>query len=133
MYSSDNGVTWSEPTSLKPFLGEIVPSDVGPGVGLRLTKGKWAGNHQYLTYLLTVMAGRLLFIGHHGAYEYDSVWYTDDGGATYNVSQTNFTHMDEVVACAINHYLEKTHSLNHRLSLSSFLMVGSWPTCAIAT
>jgi hypothetical protein len=38
----------------------------------------------------------MLFIGHHGAYEYDSVWYTDDGGSTYNLSKTNLTSMDEV-------------------------------------
>ena len=44
-------------------------------------------------------AGRLLFIGHHGAYQYDSVWYSDDGGATYHVASTNFTKMDEVCVC----------------------------------
>ena len=38
----------------------------------------------------------MLFIGHHGAYEYDSVWYTDDGGQSYAMSATNFSHMDEV-------------------------------------
>ncbi|EDQ86314.1 uncharacterized protein MONBRDRAFT_28502 [Monosiga brevicollis MX1] len=42
-----------------------------------------------------VAPNRLLFIGHHGAYQYDSVWYSDDGGLTYNVSKTNFTFMDE--------------------------------------
>jgi hypothetical protein len=44
-------------------------------------------------------AGRLLFIGHHEAYQYDGVWYSDDGGATYTMSKTTFAKMDEVPMC----------------------------------
>ena len=29
-----------------------------------------------------------MFIGHHGAYVWDSVWFSDDGGDTYNTSST---------------------------------------------
>eukprot|EP00043_Microstomoeca_roanoka_P014138 m.139278 g.139278 ORF g.139278 m.139278 type:complete len:179 (+) comp15940_c0_seq5:958-1494(+) len=80
--STDYGLTWSPPVSLNNFLNAVVPSDVGPGVGLQLSpQSKYAG--------------RLLFIGHHGAYEYDSVWFSDDGGQTYQLSKTNFTSMDE--------------------------------------
>ena len=32
--------------------------------------------------------GRLLFIGHDGAYVRDYVWYSDDGGKSYAVSKT---------------------------------------------
>ena len=28
-----------------------------------------------------------MFAGHHGAYEYDVVWYSDDGGATYTTAK----------------------------------------------
>ena len=36
-----------------------------------------------------------LFIGHHGAYEYDPVWYTDDLGKSWTASNTYFKKMDE--------------------------------------
>ncbi|EGD83596.1 hypothetical protein PTSG_04204 [Salpingoeca rosetta] len=81
--SFDNGNTWSTPLHLDAFLGGAAPSDVGPGVGLQL-KSNVSGH-----------AGRLLFIGHHGAYQFDSVWFSDDGGHMYSLAQTNFTHMDE--------------------------------------
>lgn len=81
MYSLDLGESWSTPVSIAAFLGPQGPYDVGPGVGLQLQRGKHVG--------------RLLFIGHHDAYEYDGVWYSDDGGATYNMSVANFSHMDE--------------------------------------
>ena len=82
MFSSDNGATWSAQQNITQYLGKAGPYDVGPGVGLQLTRGPHAG--------------RLLFIGHHNAYEYDAVWYSDDGGVTYELSSTSFPHMDEV-------------------------------------
>ena len=36
-----------------------------------------------------------MFIGHHGAYVWDSVWFSDDGGDTYTTSSTIFERMDE--------------------------------------
>ena len=39
--------------------------------------------------------GRLLFIGHYGAYGHDDVWYSDDGGASYKVATPPLAHMDE--------------------------------------
>ena len=82
MYSRDLGHTWTAPSSIASFLAPRGPYWVGPGVGLQLRS--------------RMHAGRILFIGHHLAYQYDGVWYSDDGGRTYNMSRTNFEHMDEV-------------------------------------
>eukprot|EP00054_Salpingoeca_dolichothecata_P015800 m.91606 g.91606 ORF g.91606 m.91606 type:complete len:447 (-) comp21663_c0_seq5:367-1707(-) len=80
--SKDMGQTWSEPQSLASVLGADNGIEVGPGVGIQLSR-----RNKY--------AGRLLFIGHHGAYEHDDVWYSDDNGQNYHLSKTNFAHMDE--------------------------------------
>lgn len=70
-----------------PFLGGLDGSLTGPGVGLRLSD---TNPHH---------PGRLLFIGHHGAYVEDVVWFSDDGGKTYNLSSTpsgySLPRMDE--------------------------------------
>jgi sialidase-1 len=81
MISVDGGESWIAPTQLDQFLGDKGHSAAGPGVGLQLTHGPHAG--------------RLLFIGHHGAYVWDSVWYSDNGGRTYNTSDTILEKMDE--------------------------------------
>eukprot|EP00048_Salpingoeca_helianthica_P015629 m.227715 g.227715 ORF g.227715 m.227715 type:complete len:362 (+) comp17295_c0_seq1:146-1231(+) len=81
MFSNDFGATWTTPTDITRMLGPKAPYDVGPGIGIQLVHGP----HK----------GRLMFIGHHNAYEYDGVWYSDDGGATYTLSQTLFPKMDE--------------------------------------
>jgi sialidase-1 len=70
--SHDLGLTWSAPTS----IGLPVSSDTGPGVGIQLGP---SNPHA---------PGRLLFIGHSGAYIQDYVWYSDDHGTTYNLSLT---------------------------------------------
>lgn len=81
MRSLDVGQTWTTPTDLTSFIGPTGPYDVGPGTGIRLTRG--------------AHPGRILFIGHHDAYQYDRVWYSDDGGVTYTLSQTPLPKMDE--------------------------------------
>lgn len=47
-----------------------------------------------------------MFIGHQGAYKNDYVWYSDDGGNTYKVSNTThgnqFPHMDEAQLVQLN-------------------------------
>ena len=53
--SRDSGATWGSPTSI--VLGQYGWASVGPGRGIRLESEK------------SLMPGRLLFIGHHGAYE----------------------------------------------------------------
>lgn len=82
--SSDGGVTWSAPLYFGASLGPgIDGSFVGPGVGIRLSDSH------------PVAPGRVLFIAHHGAYGVDYVWYSDDDGATYTLSQTPLPKMDE--------------------------------------
>ena len=76
---AQDGNTWSEPTQLDQFLGDKGHAAAGPGVGIQLTQGK----HK----------GRLLFIGHRGAYIQDSVWFSDDGGKTYSTSDTILQEM----------------------------------------
>ena len=74
--SADDGATWGALQPLGAFLGALDGAETGPGVGLRLSG---ANPHH---------PGRLLFIGHRGAYVEDVVWYSDDGGATYRVAAT---------------------------------------------
>ena len=74
--SNDNGATWGSLQFLGKFLGALDGSLTGPGVGLRLSDNN--PHHP----------GRLLFIGHHGAYVEDVVWVSDDGGATYGITAT---------------------------------------------
>jgi len=81
--SKDLGKTWSAPVDIGAFLGRFRGIETGPGRGLALSQS--GGAH----------AGRLLFIGHHGAYVEDAVWYSDDGGVTYNLSTSTFPKMDE--------------------------------------
>eukprot|EP00038_Savillea_parva_P011514 m.198036 g.198036 ORF g.198036 m.198036 type:complete len:464 (-) comp20324_c0_seq1:39-1430(-) len=86
MVSHDHGATWSTPISVcGNRTGTLPTSDcggaVGPGVGIQLHQGP----HR----------GRLLYIGHYGAYGHDTVWYSDDNGQTWAVGQGNFSKMDE--------------------------------------
>ena len=79
--SDDDGRTWSPPYNLTRFLGPWAGSLVGPGVGIQLS----ARPHK----------GRLLFTGHWGVYNATQVWYSDDGGRTYELSTTVFRGFDE--------------------------------------
>ena len=74
-----DGKTWGAPAQLDQFLGDKGHAAAGPGVGIQLTQGK----HK----------GRLLFIGHRGAYVQDTVWFSDDGGETYSTSDTILQEM----------------------------------------
>jgi hypothetical protein len=84
MVSTDHGATWGKWRSI---CGGSLPKvacggDVGPGVGISLQQG--------------AKKGRLLFIGHFGAYIIDRIWYSDDYGQTYALAQSNLTGgMDE--------------------------------------
>ena len=81
--SSDGGETWDNPISISAMLGPLFSPpvsggrgglSVGPGHGIQLS----ASNKYH--------PNRLLFAGHHGAYQYDCVWYSDDGGKSYTLS-----------------------------------------------
>jgi sialidase-1 len=81
--SDTDGLTWTAPRDLGAVLGPSRGTWVGPGVGIQLLNPH------------SPSPGRLLFIGHYGAYDYDLVWYSDDGGDTYTASETRLPHMDE--------------------------------------
>ena len=63
---------WGEPQSLNLKY----KSETGPGVGIQLSSTN------------THAPGRLLFIGHAGAYVQDYVFYSDDHGESYSFSKT---------------------------------------------
>lgn len=46
-------------------------------------------------YCFSYSINSQIFIGHHGAYDYDPVWYTDDMGESWTASNTYFKKMDE--------------------------------------
>merc|ERR1711871_314286 len=81
--SHDAGQTWGPPADIGRFLGRFRGVATGPGRGLQLLHPKSSAR------------GRLLFIGHHGAYIEDAVWYSDDGGLSYTLSSSTFPKMDE--------------------------------------
>lgn len=78
-----DGVAWGNSFSdgpvhnlssmLAPWAG-ILP---GPGTGVQLP------------------TGRLLVVGHYGAYQTDIVWHSDDHGKTWQLSQTQLPKLDE--------------------------------------
>ena len=80
--ASTDGLAWSAPVALDGFLGR---------------QGHAANGHAglELTAPGTPHKGRLLFIGHRGAYVEDAVWFTDDGGASYKTSAHTLPGMDE--------------------------------------
>jgi len=85
--SVDQGKTWSVPMNVSSMLGPIFSPfsstrgglAVGPGAGLQLSS-------EHPTH-----PNRLLFTGHHGAYQYDCVWYSDDHGKTWTLSLNETT------------------------------------------
>ena len=87
MWRLQDGKSWSAPTPLDQFLGNKGHAAAGPGVGIQLTQGE----HK----------GRLLFIGHRGAYVQDSVWYSDDHGKTYSTADTVLQKMVRCTASCL--------------------------------
>ena len=74
--SVDNGDTWGPIQLLAPFLGALDGASAGPGVGIQLSPRN--PHHP----------GRVLFIGHRGAYVEDVIWYSDDNGSSYSMATT---------------------------------------------
>ena len=79
--SKDLGATWG-PAADVVLPAAVTGAATGPGRGLQLSSTN------------PVAPGRLLFIGHHGAYVEDYVWYSDDG-VHWNVSRSDLAKMDE--------------------------------------
>ena len=78
------GMRWTAPVPIDGSLGD---------------KGHAAVGHAGLELAVGPHKGRLLFIGHRGAYVEDTVWYTDDGGKTYHTSATVSATLFAARAC----------------------------------
>jgi sialidase-1 len=82
--SADDGRSWGPPRRIDTeWPAGVQGAAAGPGVGLQLS----AAN--------PYAPDRLLFIGHRGPYVEDFVWHSDDGGATYHISNSSLLDMDE--------------------------------------
>ena len=81
-----------------PIPGQNVPLSVGPGAGIQLS----ANNPHHpnrlvvrasvpapvdLALAVLIRGCRVQFAGHHGAYTYDMVWFSDDGGQSYQLAK----------------------------------------------
>jgi len=73
--SMDDGQTWTEETLVD--VGAANGSLCGPGTAVQSR------------------TGRLLVASHHGAYQYDLVTLSDDGGETWTTVEQRFPAMDE--------------------------------------
>jgi sialidase-1 len=81
---SRGGKTWAAPIDVSAgFAGTQSPRAgmPGPGTALQLDSGP--------------KKGRLLVPSHHGAYEYDTVTVSDNGGKTWRTISQTFPKMDE--------------------------------------
>ena len=86
--STDNGEHWGAPRSLAAALGpNCASANAGPGRGVQLSSA--AAPH----------AGRLVMVGWDRAYpdpqRHDCVWYSDNAGADWQVSETTIPMMNE--------------------------------------
>ena len=81
--SLDGGLTWTSPVEISKYLEPWTGSLVGPANGIQLE------------------SGRLVFCGHYGVYNSTQVWYSDDHGKTYSLSETVFPYMDECTLAAV--------------------------------
>eukprot|EP01116_Phalansterium_solitarium_P010341 TRINITY_DN2502_c0_g1_i4.p1 TRINITY_DN2502_c0_g1~~TRINITY_DN2502_c0_g1_i4.p1 ORF type:complete len:371 (+),score=108.22 TRINITY_DN2502_c0_g1_i4:1924-3036(+) len=78
-----DGQWWGNLRNLSDVLGKWDGALPGPGSATQLQEGPHAG--------------RLVFIAHAGAYTNDIVYYSDDHGASYTLSQTVIPRVDEGV------------------------------------
>lgn len=104
--SADDGVTWSEPAEISRFLGGYSGSLVGPANGIQL-------RHDVRYH------GRLVWCGHTGVYNATQVWFSDDNGATYKVSDTEFDQMDECTVAELSDGRVYLNMRNNHLLLPS--------------
>ena len=80
--SADDGVTWSTARNISGMIGfgagHTVP---GPGAGVVLTQAPFAG--------------RIVMSGTNGPYGFDTTFYSDDGGVTWQGGATKIARTDE--------------------------------------
>ena len=60
-----------------------------------------------------------IFIGHHWAYEYDPVWYTDDVGKTWTASKSMMKKMDEAQLVELEDGIVMANMRNQHLNVES--------------
>jgi hypothetical protein len=83
MFSHDLGETFTRPTSNVRFLGRVI-EETGPGLGLQLSP-------RHPTH-----PGRILFVGSKFIHTHEGfAWYSDDGGESYEVSNTSWVDTNE--------------------------------------
>ena len=70
---------WTHPVRLTPFVGSNWAGKSLPGPGAALTVKLPVASDK---------SERLIFCAHAGAYHMDVVFFSDDGGATFNVSSS---------------------------------------------
>eukprot|EP01051_Picozoa_sp_SAG22_P009424 SAG22_NODE_787_length_7239_cov_4.418487_3_plen_284_part_00 len=80
--STDSGKSWAKPVEISKALGPWAGSLVGPSNGIQLVHN-------------TEHRDRLVWCGHWGVYNSTQVWYSDDNGQSYTLSETVFQYMDE--------------------------------------
>eukprot|EP01062_Namystynia_karyoxenos_P053890 TRINITY_DN438_c0_g1_i3.p1 TRINITY_DN438_c0_g1~~TRINITY_DN438_c0_g1_i3.p1 ORF type:complete len:469 (+),score=126.70 TRINITY_DN438_c0_g1_i3:76-1407(+) len=102
--SADLGRTWSPPQQIDQAFGAAAASSVGPGVGLRLSA---ANPHA---------PGRLLFVGHHGVYREDKIWFSDDNGRSYSVANSSLLQQDEAQMVELSNGDVLVNMRNHHSS-----------------
>ncbi|GMH88321.1 hypothetical protein TL16_g11124 [Triparma laevis f. inornata] len=83
--SYDDGETWSTPRNINEFLGDFVGVLPGPGTGIQIKNGDFKG--------------RLIIPAHYGTayreYGADIIYWSDDSGSTWTVTETPLPLMDE--------------------------------------
>lgn len=108
MYSDDGGNSWSAPQALD--LQGYNHSSVGPGTGLQLS-----GRHPLAPH-------RVVFVNHFegrawGRHSGNVVYFSDDGGESWNVSRTIVKHCNEAQVVEL---LDGSLLINARLGRRKF-------------
>ena len=85
--SSDAGLTWGEPVDISAMLGPTFSTTAGHPVWESEQLAVGPGQGIQLSSTHPKHPNRLLFAGTKDGYGYDCVWYSDDGGHTYQLSK----------------------------------------------
>ena len=123
-------------------VGTANTTYVGVGHGLQIRYGPHAGRLVSHDRILSCQREQFsligqIFIGHHFAYEYDPVWYTDDLGKSWTASKTQFPKMDEAQLVELGKGVIMANMRNYHLSVHfdilSLIPQGSARAVAVST